>query len=599
MESDAQLLSRYTDTGSETAFRELVERYLPLVRGIVWRQSSRPDLVDDVAMQVFAAVAQKATELQKRDSLGGWIVVAARMKVAEHLRNQDTRRRHMKNFSDNETATTTPGLPDANLWDEATPVLDEALTALPESDREAVVLHFYHGLPYREVGERLGSREDATRKRVNKALERMAAFFKRRGIALPAATIATGLGATLTSTSHAAGTLSPAAIATAALKVSTPATAVATSTLLTMSTTKTSTTLLAAAVLVLLSAGTGYIAGHQRGTARKESIISHLAPPAHTALPSDKATAPGTAADPRPTLRQILGEIVALSQQVSQRPSAWSEIGHLRGQIRAGQFPTALDIAHDDYATDPRSLQTLVGYLIADWAKFDARAATAKAVEIAHADRAENLLTQTLGEWGDQDATAALEWLESQEQQIGSGTALRLNGYIYGGWARSDPGAAFDAFEALDYDRQRAVIGKLWLAMQDESARAPFIARTAQVKDERLRIDILERSISESLNGHPRELAAAFDRLQFENPSIRRRGLDHVTDQLFVDDPATATQWIWERAIDDDHRSEILLDWVASGWARQDRGAASEWLTSQGYAPEEWLGDEPPKQTNP
>jgi DNA-directed RNA polymerase specialized sigma24 family protein len=38
MPTDTDLLTRYVDRRDEAAFEALVERYLPLVRGVLWRR---------------------------------------------------------------------------------------------------------------------------------------------------------------------------------------------------------------------------------------------------------------------------------------------------------------------------------------------------------------------------------------------------------------------------------------------------------------------------------------------------------------------------------------------------------------------------------
>jgi len=53
-----------------------------------------------------------------------------------------------------------------NLKDE----LDEGLLALPEGERQALMLRYFEGRSHREIGLLLGAREDAARMRTDKAL---------------------------------------------------------------------------------------------------------------------------------------------------------------------------------------------------------------------------------------------------------------------------------------------------------------------------------------------------------------------------------------------------------------------------------------------
>ena len=78
-------------------------------------------------------------------------------------------------------------------WIQVAPLLDEAIAALPESDRNAVLLRFFQAKPMGMVGEQLGVSEDAAKKRVSRAVDKLRVFFIRRGVALSA----TVLGAVL------------------------------------------------------------------------------------------------------------------------------------------------------------------------------------------------------------------------------------------------------------------------------------------------------------------------------------------------------------------------------------------------------------------
>src|SRR5207253_2861640 len=89
------------------------------------------------------------------------------------------------------------------------PLLDEGLLNLRDGDRLALVLRFLEERSLRDVGAALGVDEDAARKRVSRALDRLAGFFRRSGFAVPAGA---GCAALLASTAKAA----PAGLAASA-----------------------------------------------------------------------------------------------------------------------------------------------------------------------------------------------------------------------------------------------------------------------------------------------------------------------------------------------------------------------------------------------
>lgn len=152
--TDGELLRHYAKDGSEAAFEEFVGRYLSLVEGIARRKTGRESLVNEVSMQVFASVATKAAQLMARDSLGAWLVVATRFAARDALRKEQTQERHRRSIMEASSQESPSTAPPEDSWNEFGPLLDDALATLPEGEREAVVLHFYRRLPYREVGVR-------------------------------------------------------------------------------------------------------------------------------------------------------------------------------------------------------------------------------------------------------------------------------------------------------------------------------------------------------------------------------------------------------------------------------------------------------------
>jgi len=78
-----------------------------------------------------------------------------------------------------------------NVWRQIAPLLNDAIASLGEKDRNAIVLRYIEGMNLKEVGAALGTTEDAAKKRIFRAVEKLRILFARRGIAL-SATVLTG-----------------------------------------------------------------------------------------------------------------------------------------------------------------------------------------------------------------------------------------------------------------------------------------------------------------------------------------------------------------------------------------------------------------------
>jgi predicted DNA-binding protein (UPF0251 family) len=80
-------------------------------------------------------------------------------------------------------------------WEELRPVIDEAMHELNQTEREAVLLRFFEKRQLGEVGAKLGVSEDAARKRVDRALEKLRGLLARRGVTSTSAALVVILGA--------------------------------------------------------------------------------------------------------------------------------------------------------------------------------------------------------------------------------------------------------------------------------------------------------------------------------------------------------------------------------------------------------------------
>ncbi len=190
MTETQRLLADYVDGGSEAAFRELVERYVNLVYSTAFRLlGGDADGAEDVTQTVFLRLSRQAGRLARESSLGGWLhrdtcFVAAKSLRRERRRRAREREAAFMNSCGDHSA--------ANL-EQLAPLLDQAINQLGSEDRTAILLRFFEQRDFRSVGLALGSNEDAARKRVGRALEKLEVLLRRRGLALSAAALATAL----------------------------------------------------------------------------------------------------------------------------------------------------------------------------------------------------------------------------------------------------------------------------------------------------------------------------------------------------------------------------------------------------------------------
>ena len=183
-------------------------------------------------------------------------------------------------------------------WTEVEPLLDESVASLRETDRRAVLLRFYQRKTFGEVASAIGATEEAARKRVARAVDRLRLILGRRGVALPAGALPAMLW------NHTAASSAPATVV-AAVSCAAPASVVAASTpsallakgaILMIGLHKAKSAAVAAVVLIFTGALVVALVG--RATAQVDSAAAH-----HQRQP---ATAPAAdAAEKQQKLMQV------------------------------------------------------------------------------------------------------------------------------------------------------------------------------------------------------------------------------------------------------------------------------------------------------
>lgn len=180
MIEDAELLRCYVETHSEAAFAELVGRRIGLVYSVALRTTRDAQRAEDVTQTVFADLARKATSLSNRAVLAGWLFRSAHFAALGLVRAERNRTaREWEAQTMLETLGSEEPSPD---WEKVRPALDQVMSELSERDRDAIMLRFFDGRPFADIGARLQLTENSARMRVERALAKLHALLAMRGV---------------------------------------------------------------------------------------------------------------------------------------------------------------------------------------------------------------------------------------------------------------------------------------------------------------------------------------------------------------------------------------------------------------------------------
>ncbi|MBA4147764.1 MAG: sigma-70 family RNA polymerase sigma factor [Verrucomicrobia bacterium] len=188
--SDLELLQTYSQTGSETAFAELVNRHLPLVFSAAMRQVRSADLAQDVAQSVFTDLAKSAARLREGALVSAWLYQVTRRTAVDCIRRETRRQSREQTAFEMSQLHTNDG-----AWSQIEPLLDEGMESLDEQDRGAILLRYFENKNFQEVGSALGISDDAAQKRVSRAVERLRSYFTKRGVGVSASSVVLAISA--------------------------------------------------------------------------------------------------------------------------------------------------------------------------------------------------------------------------------------------------------------------------------------------------------------------------------------------------------------------------------------------------------------------
>jgi RNA polymerase sigma factor (sigma-70 family) len=471
---DSELLRAYVESRSEPAFAELTRRHVDLVYSAALRIAGEPQLARDVAQEVFLKLACQAASVRRGNALAAWLYRTAHSQAVNAVRTEARRRRREQEalrMSELEAGS-------ESAWLALRPWLDQAMATLGREEQAALVLRFFTGRSLAEVGRALDISEEAARKRVNRAVEKLRVFFARRGLTVSAPAIGLALAANAVEAAPAAWAASVTTTALAGAAFGGPG-AGASGTLICLLKGLTMTKLQTTAVGLLFVAGvlTPFLVNS--GPSLKNQATSRGDQTAAAGLFRARANtslvANATGALPSAGSSAFARlEAWLLQKDQARHPKlARDELRALVWSLAAADYPLAWRLRERLQSADLRGQfqEALLYY----WSQLDPRAALTAADGILEERARREAVDRALPTWAEKEPHAALAWVSQSQPE--HRRAFRLAAVIQA-MAKTDPPGAVAALEMLPLglNRERALLGVVeqWVE-QEPGATAGFV----------------------------------------------------------------------------------------------------------------------------
>lgn len=171
--SEDELVAR-AQADDATAFREIFDRYYPMIHAFCYRSCLDQAQAQDLAQETFIKVARSLRTYRGDSSFKAWIYRIATNTTRDWLRQKMRQSRLAEVL--------------AEPWMEPSPQgcepdhtrVTEALQSLPDDLRLAIVLTYYEGMNHAEAAQVLGCAETTVSWRVFRAKRKLKTLLSRR-----------------------------------------------------------------------------------------------------------------------------------------------------------------------------------------------------------------------------------------------------------------------------------------------------------------------------------------------------------------------------------------------------------------------------------
>ncbi|HEY1684199.1 MAG TPA: sigma-70 family RNA polymerase sigma factor [Tepidisphaeraceae bacterium] len=199
MITDRELLERFAN-GDTAAFEAIVARHSGWILSLARRQLHNQTLAEDAAQAVFFVLLRKARSLSNSVHLAGWLYRTTLLATKEIARREARQKRREEQAAMQRYESTRT---DADIWPTVAPLLEHMINRLRQHDREIILLRFYAQRSFAEIAAEMNIAEEAARKRVERAIEKLRNLLFAEHICHPAdllgATLLLNVGGTTSS----------------------------------------------------------------------------------------------------------------------------------------------------------------------------------------------------------------------------------------------------------------------------------------------------------------------------------------------------------------------------------------------------------------
>jgi len=158
--SDNRLIENFF-SGDETAFNDLVKKYLKPVYNFLYQFVSDREILDDITQDTFIKAWKNLEKFDQDRSLKTWLFTIAKNTAYDYLKKKKTI--PFSNFTDEEGNNKLDNIGDESILSDelliradSAKILEEKLKVLPDIYRIILIMHYKEDFSLQEIAKILG-----------------------------------------------------------------------------------------------------------------------------------------------------------------------------------------------------------------------------------------------------------------------------------------------------------------------------------------------------------------------------------------------------------------------------------------------------------
>lgn len=178
MPEDRELVEEISK-GSQAAMETLTRRYYKVIFAFVYRKVGNKETAYDLTQDIFIKMIQKIKTYSNKSKFKSWLFTIAVNHCRDYWRSADYKVTSKQSELPESLASKNNSVPYIFEKKETRERIKEALEELPENQKEALLLKYFHDMKIKEIGRVTGANQSTVKSRLKQGLSKLEGILKR------------------------------------------------------------------------------------------------------------------------------------------------------------------------------------------------------------------------------------------------------------------------------------------------------------------------------------------------------------------------------------------------------------------------------------